>query len=186
MICTYQPDQQVYRCVNVYIIYLSYTHIYSLPDISYRSHVSWRRGHGDIEASGRHWPLHILWGRHCFIIIIKIIWVMSWKKNNRNCLDHPPHCQCRRLILFSLSGAECQDTKCLRCKQATQIWQKNKKGASMCKSSGNCVENKKCERSCVYPSLRILTTSLFVYLLFCQLGLQTVEKRKMDRWNNAF
>ena len=134
----------------------------------------------------RHWPLHILWGRHCFIIFIKIIWVMSWKKNNRNCMDHHPHCQCRRLILFSLSGAECQDTKCLRCKQATQIWQKNKKGASMCKSSGNCVENKKCERSCVYPSLRILTTSLFVYLLFCQLGLQTVEKRKMDRWNNAF
>ena len=66
----------------------------------------------------RHWPLHILWGRHCFIIIIKIIWVMSWKKNNRNCLDHHPHCQCRRLILFSLSGAECQDTKCLPCKQA--------------------------------------------------------------------
>ena len=75
-------------------------------------------GDGDIEASGRHWPLHILWGRHCFIIFIKIIWVMSWKKNNRNCLDHHPHCQCRRLILFSLSGAECQDTKCLPCKQA--------------------------------------------------------------------
>ena len=186
MACT---DQQVYRCVNVDII-LHILHIHFLLDISYRSHVSWRRGHGNTEASADIGP--------CIIYEEDTV-SSSSSREDRDNLSNVMEEKQQELFgpsptlwvfavwfCFRFLGQNVKTLNVCHVNTPHRSARKTKRGRSCANPLDSVLKIRNVRGGCVYPSLGILTTTLFVYLLFCQLRLQTVEKRKMDRWNNAF